>query len=197
MKKEKLEEALQIFLNEIGLDLTDPNLKDTPKRISRMFAEEFLLNVNQEPSKGMMKVFPNEKKYDEVILWDNIPFVSLCSHHFLPFPGLAWLLYIPNLTLAGASKPARVLDYFSRRPQLQENLGMEVVDFFEKEVSPIGVMLVMRAVHGCMSCRGVRTGGGAGMITSITRGAFRENPATREEGLHLIQLSVALKGLMG
>jgi len=197
IRQKRLEKHLKDFLIELGLDINDPNLQDTPKRMSRMFVEEFLSNVNRKPPLDLIKSFPNDKQYDEIIMLDNIPFVSLCSHHMLPFPGLAWLLYIPNKTLAGASKPARVLEFFSKKPQLQENLGMEVVDFFEEDIYPKGVMLVMRAVHGCMSCRGVKTGQGSGLTTSITRGIFRDNMDTRAEGLSLIQTSVLLKGAMG
>ena len=188
-----LESTIELFLQQMGLDLTDPNLKRTPERIVKMYNEELLLNRNKKPGKKLIKSFPNEKEYDEIILLDNIPFVSLCSHHFLPFPGLAWLAYVPNNRLAGASKPARVIDFFAKKPQLQENLASEVVEYFNKQIKPIGVMLVMRAVHGCMSCRGAKTGENAGMITSITRGCFRENMETRMEALDLIKLSVYLR----
>jgi GTP cyclohydrolase I len=188
-----LQSTIELFLKQMGLNLEDPNLKRTPQRIVKMYNEELLANRNKKPNKKLIKSFPNEKEYDEIILLDNIPFVSLCSHHFLPFPGLAWLAYVPNTRLAGASKPARVIDFFAKKPQLQENLASEVVDYFVQQVQPIGVMLVMRAVHGCMSCRGAKTGDNAGMITSITRGCFRENMETRMEALDLIKLSVYLR----
>lgn len=188
-----LQTLMERFLQNMDLNLKDPNLKGTPARIVKMYNQEFLTNTNKKPNKKMIKSFPNEKKYDEIILLDNIPFVSLCSHHFLPFPGLAWLAYVPNKKLAGASKPARVINFFSKKPQLQENLASEIVEYFDKQVQPIGVMLVMRAVHGCMSCRGAKTGENAGMITSITRGCFRENMETRLEALDLIKLSIYLR----
>ena len=190
-EQSKIQMHFYHIFKELGLDLTDPNLTDSPIRMSKMFIE-FCKNYGETPE-NIIKTFPNEKNYDEIILMDNIPFVSICSHHFLPFPGLAWFLYIPNKTLVGASKPARTLKFFAKKPQLQENLGTEVVDEFIKEVKPLGVMLVMRAIHGCMQCRGVETGDNAGMITSITRGTFRENPETRSEGLDLIKLSVMLR----
>lgn len=179
-------------LVELGLDISDPNLKDTPARLAKMFSNEFLLNVGKTPN-GIIKSFPNEKNYDEIVLMDNIPFVSLCSHHFLPFPGLAWFAYIPDKTLIGASKPSRIIEFFSKRPQLQENLAAEVVNYVDQVIKPLGIMLVMRAIHGCMSCRGAKTGDNAGIITSITRGSFRDNPETRSEALELIKLSVALR----
>jgi GTP cyclohydrolase I len=188
-----LESRIGDFLSGMRLNLSDPNLKETPKRLVKMYTKEFLCNVNKKPKKDMIKTFPNEKAYDEIVLLDNIPFVSLCSHHFLPFSGLAWFAYVPNKNLVGASKPARIIDFFSKKPQLQENLASEVVDYFTKEVHPIGVMLVMRAVHGCMACRGAKTGDNGGMTISITRGCFRENMETRMEALDLIKLSVSLR----
>jgi GTP cyclohydrolase I len=176
----------------LGLDLTDSNLKDTPDRIARTYCREFFAGLNPDNTLKISS-FPNNKNYDEIIMLDNIPFVSMCSHHFLPFPGLAWFLYIPDDTLIGASKPARAIEFFSKLPQLQENIASQVVDHFMEEIKPKGVMLVMRAVHNCMSCRGVKSGQNAGMVTSITRGCFRENLSTRTEALSLIQLSLAFK----
>jgi len=188
-----LESYVASILNRLGLDLTDPNLTGTPSRIIKMLQTELLCNIGKRPEPNMIRSFPNDKNYDEIVLLDNIPFVSTCSHHFLPFPGLAWFAYVPDKQLIGASKPSRILDFFAAKPQLQENLASEVVDYFIEETHPIGVMLVMRAVHGCMSCRGVQTGENAGMMTSITRGCFRENLSTRMEALDLIKLSVALR----
>lgn len=195
MKKEinvyEIARHFDTILKELGLDVTDPNLKETPIRLTRMFLD-FCKNHDELPL-NVIKIFPNEPNYDEIILMDNIPFVSICSHHFLPFPGLAWFAYIPDKTLVGASKPARMTNFFALKPQLQEKLGIEIVNEFEKEIKPKGCMLVMRAIHGCMSCRGAKTGENAGLITSITRGSFRENASTRMEALDLIKLSVALR----
>lgn len=179
------------ILQNMGLDINDSNLKETPARLTKMYIE-FCKNHGKEPV-DIIKTFPNENNYDEIILMDNIPFVSICSHHFLPFPGLAWFAYIPDKTLVGASKPARITNFFALKPQLQEKLGIEIVDTFEKEIKPKGCMLVMRAIHGCMACRGAMTGENAGLITSITRGSFRENASTRTEALDLIKLSIALR----
>jgi GTP cyclohydrolase I len=182
-------EAIRSLLTDLGCDLSDPNFVDTPDRILRMLQDEFLLNINKEIHPDTFKTFPNDKGFDEIIHLDNIPFTSLCSHHFLPFSGLAHLLYIPDKLLIGASKPARIIDFFCRKPQLQENLGIEIVDAFEAAVRPKGVMLYMRGVHSCMSCRGVKTGINAGMGTSITRGVFRSSFELEMKGFQLIQLS--------
>lgn len=193
MNEKLIEEHLKAILTEgLGLDITAPNLKDTPARIAKSYCREFFSGIDSD-SPLKLTSFPNEKGYDEIVLLDNIPFVSMCSHHFLPFPGLAWFLYIPDSTLVGASKPSRAIEFFSRFPQLQENIGTEVIDLFMEEIKPKGAMLVMRAVHNCMSCRGAKTGQNAGMVTSITRGNFRNNLSTRMEALSLIQLSLAFK----
>ena len=175
----------------LGLDLSDPNLADTPRRFAKMIGTELMANQEADIKNldNIIRSFPNKKKFDEIIMLDNIPFVSTCSHHLLPFPGLAWVLYVPDKKLMGASKASRIINFFSKKLQLQENLSTEVIDAIMTHVEPLGAMLVMRAVHGCMSCRGVRTGSGAGMTTSATRGCFRDNIDTRIEALELIKLS--------
>jgi len=175
----------------LGLDLSDPNLADTPRRFAKMIGTELMANQEADIKNldNIIRSFPNKKKFDEIIMLDNIPFVSTCSHHLLPFPGLAWVLYVPDKKLMGASKASRIINFFSKKLQLQENLSTEVIDAIMTHVEPLGAMLVMRAVHGCMSCRGVKTGSGAGMTTSVTRGCFRNNIDTRIEALELIKLS--------
>ncbi len=181
-------DSIKHLLKALGCDLEDPNMKDTPERILRMYQNEFFKNIEGKPEEDLFKTFPNDKKFDEILHFDNIPFVSMCSHHFLPFSGLAHLLYIPDKVIIGASKPARIIDFFSRKPQLQENLGIEIVDAFEKYVQPKGVMLYMRGIHSCMSCRGVKTGINAGMAASITRGTFRIHELEMK-GFQMIQLT--------
>lgn len=173
----------------LGSDLTDPNLKGTPERIARMYSEFF---KGEGIDFDGLTVFPNDEKYDEIILLDNIHFVSMCSHHFLPFHGLAWVAYIPNDKIIGASKPARVISHYAARPQLQENLCQQAINYLEKELKPKGLMLVMRAVHGCMSNRGVNQYAGAGMLTSVVRGVFKSDKLAKDEALDLIKMSIML-----
>lgn len=192
MNQEVVEQSIKTMLTEgLGLDLSDPNLSETPNRIAKMYCTELITAFNTEPPN--IKSFPSEH-YDEIIMFDNIPYTSLCSHHFLQFSGRAWLLYIPNTEVIGASKSARLINYFSGKPQLQEKLSMEVIDYLCEAVKPLGAMLVMRAVHSCMACRGVKTGLNAGMTTSVTRGAFREDQNTRNEAMQLIHLSIMDRG---
>lgn len=188
MNQAKVEEYFGKLLTEgLGLDLSDPNLKDTPKRVARMFCNEFFKSL--DPNSFSLTTFPNDKDYDEIILLDNIPFVSMCSHHFLPFSGKAWFAYIPDKKLVGASKINRLITHYSAKPQLQENLSKEIVDCFVSLLQPKAVMLVMRAIHGCMACRGIRQGNDAGMMTSVVYGVFKENDKARSEVLNLIKLA--------
>lgn len=173
-----------LMVNGLGLDLSDPNLKDTPKRVAKMYCQEFFASLSKEPP--VLTVFPNDKNYTGIILLDNIPFVSVCSHHCLPFSGLGWFLYIPDRLLVGASKISRLISYFSAFPQIQEQLTQQVVNNFVANVEPKGCMLVMQATHGCMSCRGIKQSGS--LITSVVSGNF-ENKTTRDEGMELIKLS--------
>lgn len=199
MNQDKVEQYFRLLMSEgLGLDMSDPNLCGTAGRVAKMYCQEFFKNVDEEFPAEKLTTFPNEDGYDEIILADNIPFVSICSHHFLPFTGKAWFLYIPNhqviedkeALLSGASKMARVVQHYASRPQLQERLAKQIVKRFEELVKPNGIMLVMRAVHGCMSCRGVKSGNNSGLVTSIVRGAFKEHASTRSEAMDLIKLSL-------
>lgn len=192
-----------MLVDGLGLDLTDPNLSDTPKRMAKMYCDELFSGLCDAPPK--MTVFPNQDNYDEMIMLDNIPFTSVCSHHFLPFQGVAWFLYIPGEylegtslaaqyvypqgQLVGASKIPRLIQYYAARPQLQERLTQQIMDDFVKTIKPRGAMIVMRATHGCMTCRGVRVSNGTGMTTSKVYGSFKDNDITRQEAFELIKLS--------
>jgi GTP cyclohydrolase I len=113
----------------------------------------------------------------------------MCAHHFLPFTGNAWVLYVPADRLVGASKMARMVEHYSARPQLQEHLCHEVIECFQSAMEPQGCMVVMRGIHGCMKCRGVKQYGGSGLTTSAIRGIF-EDPRVKDEGMSLIHLSL-------
>jgi GTP cyclohydrolase I len=190
----KVEEHIFFALQEgLGLDMTDPNLADTPKRIAKMYVEEFF--KGKEKDFDSITTFPNEDNYQQIILLDRIHFVSVCSHHFLPFVGLAWLGYIPDKLLVGASKPSRIIAHYAARPQLQERLCHQVITRFEEAVKPRGTILVMRAVHGCMSHRGAKQIGGAGMITSAVSGVFEKDAKARAEAMDLINLSLKMGDL--
>jgi len=178
----------QILANGLGLDLTDPNLKNTPERVAKMMCRELLKNI--EGDFDGYTCFPNDDGYSQIVMIDNIHFVSMCSHHFLPFEGKAWILYIPNKLLPGASKSARVVEFYASRPQLQERLCHQVLNNFVEKVQPLGCMVYMRAIHQCMRCRGVKQYSGAGMSTSAIHGVFDKEAVARQEGLDMIKMSM-------
>src|SRR3990167_8404146 len=171
------------FLRALGLNLKDEHLKDTPSRITKMYLELFSgLDSRNEPK---FTVFKNPN-YDQMIIIEG-EFKSLCSHHFMPFIGKFWFGYIPNKKVCGLSKVPRVVEYFSKRPQVQERLTEEIVSYLNGKLNQKGCMLVMKAKHYCAIMRGVEQGEeNANTTTSAIRGIFKKKEA-REEFLNLIQ----------
>lgn len=189
MNEKIVKDAFVVALRDgLGFDLNDPNLVDTPERMARMYCHEFFRNVHKDFDD--FKAFPNKHKYNQIIMSDCIHFVSVCSHHFLPFSGKAWILYIPGDKLVGASKMSRLVEHYSRRPQLQENLCHEILNRFDQALSPEGVMVVMRAEHGCMMYRGAYQYGGASFVTSAVSGSFSSDPYLEQKGFDLIRISL-------
>ncbi|MDY0215098.1 MAG: GTP cyclohydrolase I [Bacilli bacterium] len=176
-----LEEALGQYM---GLDLSDPNLVDTPKRIAKMWCNEFCKNVGVEFMD--YSCFPNDKEYDQIIVSDTIEFVSMCSHHFLPFYGKGWVAYLPDKKLVGLSKMSRAVKHYAARPQLQENLCHEVIDNFVHHVQPRACMVILKASHGCIACRGTNQPNQK-MVTSAVYGEAKEM-SFKNEVFNLINL---------
>jgi len=128
-----------------------------------------------------------------MVIFKDIPFYSMCEHHFLPFSGYCWILYIPNKDkVVGYSKFSRVLQHFAARPQLQERLVTQVADYIMEQSQPQGVMVYARAKHGCAQCRGAKQGSQSGMTTSVVRGKFEGD--MEQKGLEMIKISLALEG---
>jgi GTP cyclohydrolase I len=172
------ERAARDLLRAIGADLDAPGLRQTPRRVAASFAELVT------PADFGATLFPNEG-YDELVLVRGISFSSLCMHHLLPFQGEAHVAYMPDETIIGISKLARVVEAFSRDLQLQERMTVQIADWLERELAPRGVAVVLSAEHMCMTIRGVRKPG-ARTVTSAVRGALREDPRTRQELLSLV-----------
>ncbi|MFQ5528286.1 MAG: GTP cyclohydrolase I FolE [Thermoanaerobaculia bacterium] len=171
------------LLVELGLDPEDHNLRRTDERVARMYLEMFKgLDEAAEPS---VTTFPNEEEYSHMVMEKDIPFYSMCAHHLVPFYGKAHIAYIPEERIIGLSKFARILDFYARRPQLQERLTEQVVSYFERELKPRGAMVVIEARHLCVEMRGVRKPG-VMTVTSALRGAFHDR-AVREEFLDLLR----------
>ena len=177
------EKIKNILEKDLNLNLGDENLKGTPHRIAKMWINDFCANVDKKFNN--FKLFLNESQYDQMIISSEIPFSSVCSHHFIHFSGKAWFGYIPNKFLIGKSKISRLIDFHCKKPQLQENLGEEIVEDFVFNVRPLGCMLIMKAVHNCEFCRGATKY--APMVTSVIRGNFDDNKV-RNEMLQLISL---------
>jgi GTP cyclohydrolase I len=170
-------------MEALGLDLADPNLVDTPLRVARAYRELFAgLQAGAEPE---LRSFPNTEGYSQIVALTGIPFHSLCAHHFLPFFGTAHLAYLPSDRVVGLSKLARVLEYYARRPQIQERLTEQVIDLLDRRLRPAGTMVVIEARHFCMEMRGVAKPG-AVTTTSAWRGAFAD-ARTRQEFLDILK----------
>ncbi len=165
------------FLEALGLDPADPNLALTPLRVARAYGE--LLAGLHRDSEPELRTFPNLKGYRRMVSLLDIPFYSLCAHHFLPFFGTAHVAYVPAERIVGLSKLARVVDHFARRPQVQEQLTEQVAGFLDDRLRPAGAMVVLRARHLCMEMRGVSKPGAA-TTTSAVRGAFADEALRRE-----------------
>ncbi len=171
------------ILKALRLDLDDPNLVGTPERVARMYLEVFAgLEAGSRPR---LKTFPNVERYGEIVSVRDVPFYSMCAHHLLPFFGRAHLAYIPNARIVGLSKLARIVEFYARRPQLQERMTEQIIDFLAAELQPQGAMVVIEASHLCLEMRGV-TKPGVLTTTSAIRGVFR-NRAVREEFLALLR----------
>jgi len=170
------------IIDLLGLDMRDPNLVETPERVAKMYLELFSgLSEGAEPR---VTFFPNDEGYSAMVMEKDIPFYSLCSHHFVPFYGHAHVAYIPNESIVGLSKMARIVEFYARRPQLQERLTEQIAGFMDEKLDPQGVMVVIEARHLCVEMRGIKKPG-ALTVTSAIRGIFNSQ-TVREEFLDLL-----------
>ena len=170
------------ILEALGLDLDDPNLRETDRRVAKMYQEMFHgLKEGAEPE---VTTFPNDEGYQAMVMERDLPFYSMCAHHLVPFYGHAHIAYIPSDRIIGLSKFSRILEFYAKRPQLQERLTEQVVDYLVERLDPVGAMVVIEARHLCVEMRGVKKPG-ALTVTSAIRGCFHER-AVREEFLDLL-----------
>ena len=172
------ERAARGLLDALGVDLSDESVRDTPRRMARMYAE--LLT----PQSFNPTTFPNDGGYDELVVATGIPFHSMCEHHLLPFVGVAHVGYLPGERIIGLSKLARVVELYARDLQVQERLTTQVARWLDDHLEPKGVGVVLEAEHLCMSLRGVQKAG-ARTVTSALHGLVRDDPRTRQEFLAL------------
>ena len=177
-KIELIKKDVESILITLGMDLTDDSLKGTPNRVAKMFVKEIFggLNPNKKPSSS---TFENKYKYNEMLVEKNITVYSTCEHHLLPIDGRAHVAYISNGTVVGLSKMNRIVDYFAKRPQVQERLTMQIVEELQKVLNTKDVACVIDAKHLCVNSRGIRDIESS-TVTSEFGGRFKEESVRRE-----------------
>lgn len=180
---EKATNAMRMFLEAIGEDPDREGLKETPKRVAKMYSE-LTAGYDDSPSKHLTKVFSSENS--ELVVLKDIEFFSLCEHHLLPFFGKVHIAYIPNSKVVGLSKLARCVETYARRLQIQEKLTTQIADSIDTILSPLGLIVIIEAEHTCMSMRGIKKIG-AKTLTLATRGKFVNDSNLKKEVLDLIK----------
>jgi len=175
-----MREAVSQILACIGEDPSRDGLRDTPRRVAKMYGE--LLGGYTEDLDAIVNGARFEVEYGtgEMVMASEIEFVSMCEHHMLPFTGKAHVAYIPKDRVIGLSKIPRIVDMYSRRLQVQERLTNEIADALEKAIAPAGVMGILEGQHSCAALRGVKKHG-MNMTTTAQRGAFRHDQGLRGE----------------
>lgn len=180
--KERIAKAVREILIAIGEDPDREGLLETPQRVARMY-EEIFGGLHDDPAVHTKKFF--QENYNEIVLVRDISFNSTCEHHLMPFMGNVHVGYIPEGRVIGLSKLARVVEVFSRRPQVQERLTEDIAELLYSQLRAKAVAVVVEAVHTCMTVRGVKKPGSICM-TSALRGGFLKNPSSRAEIFSLI-----------
>jgi GTP cyclohydrolase I len=180
----RAERAVRELLRALGGAPEREGLRDTPGRVARSYAEIFA-GLHVDPDEVLQTTF--NENHDELVLVKDIPMYSTCEHHLVTWHGTAAVGYIPGVDgrITGLSKLARVVDLYSKRPQVQERLTAQVADAVMRKLEPRGVIVVVEAEHLCMAMRGIRKPG-ARTMTSAVRGIFKSDPRTRAEALSLI-----------
>jgi GTP cyclohydrolase IA len=175
---QQIEEAVRAILENIGEDPAREGLLRTPSRVAKMYAE-LTAGYHVDPQ-ALINDAVFSVDYDEMVMVKDIEFSSLCEHHMLPFMGRVHVAYIPNGKVIGLSKIPRIVEMFARRLQVQERLTVQIADFIDAALHPLGVAVVAEGVHLCSVMRGVKKAN-AKMITSAMRGVFRSDSKTRAE----------------
>ncbi len=184
LDEEKIKDSVRSIIEAIGEDPGRDGLADTPRRVAEMYKELFA-GMDKDPKQELVVGY--ELGHRELVILKEIPFYSMCEHHFLPFYGVVHIGYIPNAEgrVVGISKLARVVEIIAKRPQIQERMATEIADAIEEGLKPDGVAVVIEAEHLCMVMRGIKKPG-ASVITSALRGSFRRKAASRAEFFSLI-----------
>jgi GTP cyclohydrolase I len=180
-----IQDHFRAIMETLGLDLTDDSLKGTPKRVAKMYVKEIFSGLNPA-NKPAVALFDNKYKYNEMLVEKNISFYSNCEHHFVPIIGKAHLAYISNGRVIGLSKLNRLVEFYAKRPQVQERLTMQIAKELQKELGTEDVAIVIDAKHLCVASRGVEDDTSS-TITSFYGGKFKEEKR-KEEFLRYLEL---------
>ncbi|MDE5852807.1 MAG: GTP cyclohydrolase I FolE [Oscillospiraceae bacterium] len=180
--KKKIKKAVKLFLEAIGEDIKRDGLVNTPDRVARM-CEEIFGGMEESAKKHLTKTFLVDNS--EMVLEKNILFYSVCEHHLLPFYGNAHIAYLPNGKVVGLSKLARTVEIFARRPQIQEQMTVQIADAIMKYLNPKGAIVMLEAEHMCMSMRGIKKPGSK-TVTIARRGCFEKNVQLQNDFFQMI-----------
>ncbi|MFD2037708.1 GTP cyclohydrolase I FolE [Belliella marina] len=186
LKIELIEKHFREIMHIMGLDLTDDSLKGTPRRVAKMYIQEIFSGLDPK-NKPDAKLFENKYKYNEMLVEKDITFFSNCEHHFVPIYGKAHVAYISNGTVIGLSKINRIVQYFAKRPQVQERLTMQIGNELKEILGTNDVAVVIDAHHMCVSSRGVKDVNSS-TVTSFYSGKFEKEENSRSEFMKYISL---------
>lgn len=176
------------FMETLGIDMDDDNSRDTPTRVAKAFVHDLFKGLYMD--EPVITSFDNQNNYDQMICQSKIQVNSVCAHHHIHFTGSATVAYIPkpNGKIIGLSKLNRIVEYFARRPQVQENLTQQIHNFLEKKITDnFGIAVFIEAKHGCVGLRGVEDPNSI-MRTSKLSGAFQTQAATRDEFYRMVEM---------
>lgn len=188
LKIELIEKHFEQIMHVLGLDLTDDSLKGTPHRVAKMYVKEIFGGLNPQ-NKPKMTLFDNHYQYSQMLVEKNITFYSTCEHHFVPIFGKAHIAYFSNGKVIGLSKLNRIVQYFSKRPQVQERLTNQIGEELKKALGTEDVAVVMDAYHLCVASRGVQDTNSS-TVTAFFSGKF-ENEGTKAEFLKYLEMKTA------
>lgn len=186
VKIERIQEKFKDIMEILGLDLEDDSLQDTPRRVAKMYVNEIFWGLDYESFPKCTTV-ENKMKYDEMVVERNVNVQSNCEHHFVIIDGLATVAYIPNNKVLGLSKINRIVEYFSKRPQIQERLTEQIYHALQYILETDNIAVVINAQHFCVKSRGVEDTGSS-TVTSKLGGVFKTDPNVRTEFMRLVSL---------
>ncbi|WP_341651946.1 GTP cyclohydrolase I FolE [Blattabacterium cuenoti] len=186
-KIEKIKKHFFQIMEVLGLDMNDDSLRRTPKRVAKMFIQEIFSGLNPKNTPNF-SIFENKYKYNQMLIEKNITVYSTCEHHFLPIIGKAHVGYISNGKVVGLSKINRIVNFYAKRPQVQERLTIQIVQSLKKMLETQDVACIIEAKHLCVNSRGIKDTDSSTVTTELI-GSFKKNSEIRKEFLHHIGIS--------